>query len=438
MNWIKSSKKEIAGLFQANFGPWSRIICFSFAAQATRRCENRMHPFRFLVLIASLIVLFTGCATQRTPSSSPAQRGDLILTAPGSRLVYQRGLDGNALLPIAGEGALPGGTLQARLIPTFATNKTVNWQLLGTVRPDGSFNHALRAKAGWYRLEVRVKNGRLETKAAVDRVGVGEVFIVVGHSVAHGGRTNLAGATDDRVNTIAWPANAAAARKDYERTADTQFLPPLMGTLFSDEVAPAPFGHGTYFWAQFAERVARSQDVPVLLLNAAFGGTSLEHWAKSARGEAFEHSFVKSPIRMPYINLHHALRQYAAATGVRAILADQGQNDWPETDGNKVFDNYVAWVKQARDDLGFPELAIVVNRATPPGTRTTIRQVQERMIREVPHCFAGPDYDTFAKADRYDGVHLSESGMAKAAQMWADALTANFFQRATPYQRPSD
>ena len=164
---------------------------------------------------------------------------------------------------------------------------------------------------------MRVTKRHRHATAIVDRVGVGEIFIVVGHSVAHGGRTNLTSATSDLVNTIAWPTGSEAQRKEYERTADLQLLPRLVGTHFAGDVRPAPFGHGTYFWAQFSDHIATAQGVPVLLLNAAFGGTSLEHWAKSSRGEQFEHSFVKSPIRMPYIHLHHALRRYATVTGVR-------------------------------------------------------------------------------------------------------------------------
>ena len=406
------------------------LICLPvFAAFRRSMIAHVVRSLSFLFLLAAF---FTSCATRPPATSDAVPRGSLHLTSPANRLVYQRGLNGTALLRITGSGAAPGATLEARLSPVNSYATAERWQSLGTASADGSFDERLRAEAGWYRLNVRAKTRRGETIATVDRVGVGEVFIVVGHSVAHGGRTNLAGAMDDSVNTIAWPTNSDAARKDYERTAHPQFLPPLLGTHFTNDVVPGPFGHGTYFWAQFAERVARTQDVPVLLLNAAFGGTSLEHWAKSARGDRFEHRFVKSDLRMPYINLHHALRHYAAVTGVRAILADQGQNDWPEPDARKVFTNYLAFVEQARADLGFPKLAVVVNRATPPGNKTAIRHAQERMVRDVPHCYAGPDYDTLAKADRYDGVHLSESGMARAAQLWAEALTPTFFQRAVP------
>ncbi len=391
-----------------------------------------MRLLRLLFFVGFVAACLLGCTNQMSWEAQPL--GGMVLTSPVARLVYQRGLDASALLTITGDCGQTNGIVEARARPVDSTKNEVPWQPVGTNRSDGHFDGYLRVPGGWYRLEVRVVGSHL-SQGFVEPVGVGEVFIVVGHSVAQGGDTNLAGATtDDRVNTIAWPADSGAVRREYERTADPQFLPPAQGTHFSDGVVPAPFGHGTYFWAQFAERVAQTQDVPVLLLNAAFGGTSLEHWARSARGEPFGHSFVKSELRMPYINLYHALRRYAAVTGVRAILADQGQNDWPETDGGKVFANYATWVAQARSDLSFPELAVVVNRANPPGTRTTIREVQERVIREIPFCFPGPDYDTLAPVDRYDGVHLSAPGLTNAARLWAEALPAAFFQRVKPYQ----
>ena len=55
------------------------------------------------------------------------------------------------------------------------------------------------------------------------------------------------------------------------------------------------------------------------------------------------------------------------------------------------------------------------------------------MISQVPNCFAGPDYDTMAPGDRYDGIHLSEQGCWAAAQKWADALNGGFFSSSQPY-----
>lgn len=384
-----------------------------------------MHFIPQLCVAAALTTLFAGCQ-----SANSGRVPGIILTSPAHRIVYQRGLDGTARLTVAGSAPSPRARLEARLVPVNGSAAQSPWQSLRAADDTGAFLHNIQAPSGWHRLEVRLK-GHPKTTAVVERLGVGEVFIVVGHSVAHGGRTNLPGAVDDRVNTIAWPASSSEKRQEYERTANPSLLPPLLGTPFTNNVHPAPFGHGTYFWSRFAEHIAERENVPVLLLNAAFGGTSLEHWSKSARGEKFEHSFVRSHLRMPYINLHHALREYAAHTGVRAILADQGQNDWPEPDANKVFTNYLAFVNQARADANCSELAVVVNRQT-GGGRTQIRRAQERMLRDVPHTFPGPDYDTLAKADRYDGIHLSAEGLPRAAKLWADALTPQFFQTVRP------
>ena len=75
---------------------------------------------------------------------------------------------------------------------------------------------------------------------------------------------------------------------------------------------------------------------------------------------------------------------------------------------------------------------MVVNRQSPPDGFGQIRRVQDRMIKEYPHCFPGADYDTLDKEDTTDKVHLSEAGETKAARLWADALDADFFKAAVP------
>lgn len=367
------------------------------------------------------------------PTSGPASRPTLSIASPANRLVFQRNQAGSAMIPVTGSCAWPGATVEARLMDV-ATGKAGNWTPLAKVQPDFNYQGSLTAGAGWYSLEVRAQDNANSATATVERVGVGEVFVVVGHSVAHGGQINLPGADDDRVNTIALPAGDMESQRQYKFTGDPRFLPETVGAHFDSNVQPAPAGNGTYFWAAFAENIAREQNVPVLLLNAAFGGTSLEHWAKSARGEQFEHPFVFSSIGMPYIRLKHALVKYGAVTGLRAILADQGQNDWPEKDESKILANYEAWIDQARKDTAFPNLAVVVNRQSPPDGFGQIRRVQERMIKEYPHCFPGADYDTLAREDTVDRVHLSESGEKKAARLWAEALNSDFFKNVEPLQ----
>jgi xylan 1,4-beta-xylosidase len=398
-----------------------------FAKERTESVTSDSASLKLTLKAPAMVVI------RLRPTSGTMAQTPLSVTSPGNRLVFQRGPSGDARIPVAGSCAWPGTTVEARTVDATTGHAGV-WTTLGAVRSDFSYRGQLTTSAGWYSLEVRARGEGKSATASVERVGVGEVFVVVGHSVAHGGQINLPGAEDDRVNTIALPAGDMASKRRYKFTGDAQYLPEAVGTHFASNVEPAPVGRGTYFWAAFAEHVAKEQQVPVLLLNAAFGGSSLEHWAKSARGEPFEHGFIRSSARMPYIQLEHALTKYCAVTGLRAILADQGQNDWPERDEDKITTNYKAWIEQARKDSGFPDLAVVVNRQSPPDGFGQIRRVQDRMIKEVPHCFPGPDYDTLAKEDTTDKVHLSESGARKAVRLWADALDANFFKAAMPLQ----
>lgn len=405
---------------------------------ASGRVYHRIQPSTTSL---ALTLPAPGVAQIRLRPLAPAGAGTdgtLTLVMPPDRLVFQRNRAGSARIPVTGTCAWTDATLETRTRTAGSSNEFSSWKSLGRPEASGSFTEALNLSSGWYDLEIRARRtDGTTTHLPGRRVGVGEVFIVVGHSVAQGGDINLPGASDDRVNTIALPTDASDRQRLYERTGDAQFLPAPVGHQFGTGIVPAPFGHGTYFWAQFGEQITQAQNVPVLLLNAAFGGTTLEYWAKSARGESFEHSFVKSDLRMPYRNLRLALQRYVSLTGVRAILADHGQNDRLDPDEDRILNHYRTWIEQARRDLGFPELAIVINRQTPPDAKHHVRRVQDRMIREVSACFPGPDYDLLEPSDRTDGIHLSAAGAQKAASLWATALNAHFFQTSVPFQPPS-
>ncbi len=353
---------------------------------------------------------------------------------PVSRIVYQRDLDNAAVIPVRGYCPNNATAVEARLLAREeGQGVTTKWVSINIDKREGRFSGYITASAGWYDLEIVIKQRKKQiASTTVERVGIGEVFIAVGHSVAQGGDINLEGAQDDRVITVKANNKADEYNNFYLKTGDLQYLPGLIFSQASTDVALAPFGHNSYFWSKFAEYVAIKNNVPVLILNAAFGGTSLEHWAKSSRGEQFEHGFVKSAIRMPYINLYNALKKYGAVTGVRALLADQGQNDNQRKNADSIFYDYRDFVQQARKDVGYDQLTIVVNRQV-PSIAPWIKNVQERMLRE-PNTFPGPDYDKdLVKDDKYDGIHLSEQGMRKAAVLWSDALTPEFFSTIKPW-----
>ena len=86
--------------------------------------------------------------------------------------------------------------------------------------------------------------------------------------------------------------------------------------------------------------------------------------------------------------------------------------------------------------MGFPELAVVVNRQSPPGGVNHVRRVQERMIQECPHCFPGADYDTLASEDTIDKIHLSASGATKGrAPLGGDAERGFSSRQRRPFSQ---
>jgi hypothetical protein len=376
--------------------------------------------------IALLLTMIAGGIAQEATA--------LKVEFPAERAVFQRDVTGSGFIPV--RGTCPDGAtvVEAKAKAREGSGTSTEWVVVDAAPKAGHFSGRLPVVGGWYELAIRARAGEATVgEGRVARAGVGEVFVIVGHSVAHGGKYDLPGATDDRVSTVAMGLPDSEAVKRYETTADPEALPPATFVHFGDGVRPAPFGHGTYFWAQFAEAIAKRENVPVLFFNAAFGGTSLEHWSLSAQGKQFEHSFVRAKIGMPYVNLRNTLRRYAPITGLRAVLADQGQNDWPNPDENMVFGYYRTWVEQARKDLDFAGLPIVVNRQTPYHQRPAIRRAQERILREVPNCFPGPDYDLIPEDQFDDKVHFNAAGCKVAARVWTEALTPEFFKTAKPY-----
>jgi len=387
----------------------------------------------WIVLVGHIVTAHSRVVTPPESVSSAKQISVINLDLPLTRTVYQRDSNNRAIIPVRGRFSGEADLVQLRLIPRSETQRGgAEWQTVINRGTSGTLRTSTAATGGWYNLEIRALAGStIVATGLVERVGVGEVFVVVGHSVAAGQDENMEGADDDRVNTVAVDQESRAFKK-YLETGSPTDLPEAGFCHFGSGVAPAPFGHGNYFWSKFGELLAKQENVPVLIYNAAFGGTSLEHWSKSAQGIPFQHSFVKSSIGMPYINLQNTLNKYVPLTGLRAILADQGQNDWAEKNEEKVFRNFSSWLELARLDLNHPALAAVINRQMPFLRDVQIRRVQERMAASL-HCFPGPDYDSMTDLDRPDKIHLSIGGQRKAARLWAAALNRQFFQNSKPW-----
>ncbi|WP_373513601.1 sialate O-acetylesterase, partial [Persicitalea sp.] len=268
----------------------------------------------------------------------------LKVTFPTSRAVYQRNNANQATLHVGGYFDSPLDIIEARVIPRVAGQGTAtDWAVIQIGPTGGQFYGSLPVSGGWYRLEIRgIRKGVIQSTDLVDRVGIGEVFLVAGQSNATGGSFLPSGpaAADDRVSSVNFK-NSNSSDGSVPSYANSQLPYPVFVHLDAN-TKTAPFGNNAWCWGKFGDLIASRLNVPVLIFNAGWAGTELANWQKSINplglstsndGYAFPAGLSNSsngyafPAGMPFGHLRLALNNYIAQQGYRAILWHQGESD---------------------------------------------------------------------------------------------------------------
>lgn len=396
--------------------------------------------------------------------SAFSTQGQISLTFPVPRAIIQRNNVNQASLNIAGHLKTPVDRIEARLVPRteqfrLDTIVATPWQVVQQ-NPVNFFSGSISVKGGWYNLQMRaIKNNIIVIDTLiVQRVGIGEVFVYVGHSNAQGGAYGQTGpdATDDRVSCIAVgkepscngtiPFQPATSSDSlwckYLQSGDAQFLPVLTFSRVTKTAGIAPFCPVPWFWSIVGDSLSRKLNVPIMLYGTAFGGTKSEYWYKSSKGILFDHGFVKSAIRMPYINLENVLQLYLPLTGVRGILCLHGVNERNDSqaDIQLWMEGYIA---QSRIDSKIPNLAWMIatdsylldhgQYPAPFPLKFAARSAQA-IVASQPNNFSGPDLDVITDngagnpiSERPDGLHFGNQGLISAANLWINAINQDSF-----------
>ncbi len=353
----------------------------------------------------------------------------LTITSPVSRMVFQRNLQNEAVVVVTGLSSASATTIEGRFVPLVAGQGTpTTWAKLPLLPSSTAFQGRIKASAGWYRLEVRAKKGAaIITQQEVNRVGIGEVFVVAGQSNALGGFEPVDGAADDRVSCVDF-------REDH--ALDEQMFP-LQFSHVSGGTNVGP-SNPPYIWGPLGDKLVTRLNVPVLFLGAAQGGTSSTDWRQSA--EAVNDPSSGQPT--PYRRLGVALLHYVARTGMRAVLWHQGESDNLNSIATQQYvDNVRFIIDKSRQQTGFAQLSWLVSRASYINNQTNSNVIaaQNRLIAEVPGVYPGPSTDDLIGSDnrRPDGVHFGGAGLGRLTDRWEQSLTNDFFARAQPFT-PSD
>lgn len=386
-----------------------------------------------LLLLVSLISLL----------QSNAQ---ISITFPMENAVFQRNQNNFASLSIAGN--YPANTsvssVQARLINPSNESIVRDWTTIQNNPTGGVFTGTLTGVAGgWYRLELRsFTNGNVSGTATLNRVGVGEVFLIAGQSNAQGVNINgvsTPNATDERVithNELSWYDNTQ--QKCDKKIPNYPVLSQLSGGSISKT------GTNPWCYGKLGDLLTSRLGVPVAFFNGAAMSTSSINWRQSADGQATENHYdggqytFCNEIDVPYSGLKIIMNYYASIFGVRAILWHQGETDnFINNTGSNYESNIYHIIDKSRTNFG-GTIPWVISKATlfnHNDTQADIRVAQQNLGNNIASkLFSGPDTDYITGNGRADDVHFSSPGLIQLANLWDASLNDTFFNNATPIE----
>ena len=367
----------------------------------------------------------------------------LKITYPESRAIFQRENDNTSTIYLSGSLYQLVDSVQARVqVEEVGQGLNTNWVTIQRNPVGGIFQGSVRAKGGWYKLEVQAfVGGEAISSDVVRKVGVGEVFIITGQSNAQGFQNyGATGATDDRVNCVTYDNSTANSLNDPPAPTFQQLTATsLIG----------PRGQSAWCWGALGDLLVKQYGVPVLFINTAWAGTTIKSWHDSADGLVAKNIFAigtpneNFPAGMPYANLLIALRYYCSLQGLRAVLWQQGETDnVPLHSTRKDYANDMQYIvnKTRSDTERYPAWVLARSSYNAGQVSQDIIQAQNDVINTYNNnVFAGPFTDNI-QIPRFDDVHFGnrttnnpgDKGLNDLAQAWLASLNAVFFASSRP------
>lgn len=365
------------------------------------------------------------------------------ITYPESRAIFQRENDNTSTIYLSGSLYQPTDSVQARVqVEETGQGFSSDWITIQRNGQGGIFQGALKAKGGWYRLEVQsFVGGKVIGNDVVRKVGIGEVFIITGQSNAQGFQNyGAVGATDDRVNCVTYNNSTANSLND----------PPVPSfQQLSANSLIGPRGQSAWCWGVLGDLLVKQYNVPVLFINTAWAGTTIKNWAESATGQITKNIFAMGtpnenfPAGMPYSNLVIALRYYCSLQGLRAVLWQQGETDnIPLNSTRKEYGDAMQFIvnKTRADTDRYPAWVLARSSYNLGKVSQDIIQAQNDVINTYNNnVFAGPFTDNI-QIPRFDDVHFGnrptnnpgDKGLNDLGQAWYESLNAVFFSSSRP------
>ena len=366
----------------------------------------------------------------------------ITVSFPQKNTVIQRNQNDQGTLGIGGTLTLPYEKLEARLVTLPGNGEGVGaWISLNLPNRQGVFFGSLEAGGGWYKLEIRgFLGGQVKDSATVQPVGIGEVFLIAGHSNAMG-LPNL-GAKDAAEQVVSFDAlNKFLNNENITVAPDGPMPAPIFEPLKAVHRI-FPSGESAWYWGELGSLLVARLGVPVLFTNAGWAAANSINWREAAEGKNTTNIYVGQdwPNRQPYSNLINTLRYYHSWLGLRSILWFHGENDAVHLKISKAdyYQNIRRLIEKTNQDFGqaigwVVALCSVSYNASNPYLPVIEAQVQ---LAETPglRVWRGPYADTIQVPrpahGHFENVKGGTQGLTEMAQAWNRSLSDAFFSQS--------
>lgn len=350
----------------------------------------------------------------------------LQITSPLNFQVLQRNLQNTAKVTFTGKS-------DAELSIIATPIKSGAQVIEHNVKPDANnnFSKTLTLTGGDY--EVSISS---TTEIEKIWVGIGDIFVVMGHSFAEGNGSQFV--NSDRVICT---DSFLAPMTDTSLYQNTGFL--KMKNVSIDTVKnyenteQVNYSKTRGIWGRMADQLADIYNVPICIVNCAFGGTTIEQWALSAQNQYFSHSFADYSKRMPIIKFMNTLKYLIPRTGCKGVLCIHGDNDIAQhPTAQQIADWYKIIIDTARNESGYKNLNFVLaTSAYDSPNSAQIIEGTRLAIQQNANVIAGPAIDQYSTEFRLSAndFHLNTAGEAKAAADFAKIVgTGEYLVNAIP------
>ncbi len=382
----------------------------------------------------------------------------ITVSHPLNNAVYQRNSTSQANLNISGTYSQPLATsVQARLlIPNTTTPISgFDWAIIHENPTMGYFQGQFNnVPAGWYTLEIRImKSGTVLEAALVNRVGIGDVFMIAGQSNAQGYIDNqYLGATSEKVvshNNGKYCSNLEIPFPAFQQ---------LTGT-----VKPSINGRDAWCYGRLGDNIVGTTGFPVAFFNAGASGASVYNWKQSSDGATTIHALTNQPFcslgeensdnpnfvpgnsstyanTNPYYFFKRGLNYYNSMFGARSVLWHQGESDTQKGTLTAAYQaDLNSVITKSRTDFS-PSLPWVVARVSYflGNFSSNVINAQNNVISGNSQVFAGPETDntrnaTLANSRDVGDVHFwAPAGLSYLADAWSSHLNLTFFNNSNP------